>query len=104
MFALGGNKIGDEGMKAFSSAVSSEALASLLELCVDDGPYGIDLPQLKSACHARSTFICTDPSGALGQLNELVLRITALATGRRSQTFASTIANGPCQKSLKALR
>ena len=50
---LNQNQIGDEGIKAFSTAISSGALPSLQELVVDDGPYGVDHPQLKAVCQGR---------------------------------------------------
>ena len=46
---LDGNKIGDEGMVAFSAAISSGSLASLTSLVVNDKEH----PQLKAACHQR---------------------------------------------------
>ena len=51
---LSNNQIGDEGMKAFSGALSSGALASLQVLYVDDGPMGTDHPALKVVCEARA--------------------------------------------------
>ena len=52
--ALGKNKIGDKGLEAFSGALATGALPSLEELVMDDGPLGIDHPQLKAACKQRS--------------------------------------------------
>ena len=50
---LWGNQIGDAGMKSFSEALSSGALASIDTLYVDDGPLGTEHPALKAACEAR---------------------------------------------------
>ena len=50
MLWLKGNQIGDDGMKAFSTAIASGALASLMTLYVDDGRLGTDHPALKAAC------------------------------------------------------
>jgi hypothetical protein len=48
--SLDGNQKGDEGMVAFSAAISSESLASLTGLVVIDKEH----PQLKAACHQRA--------------------------------------------------
>ena len=47
------NQIGDLGMIEFSRSIAIGSLPSLQDLVVDDGPYGIDHPQLKAACHTR---------------------------------------------------
>tara|TARA_B110000046_G_scaffold4947_1_gene5267 strand:+ start:1045 stop:1401 length:357 start_codon:yes stop_codon:yes gene_type:complete len=49
--------IGNEGMKAFSSALSSGSLKSLQALFVDDGPMGTDYPALRAVCEVRSHLI-----------------------------------------------
>jgi hypothetical protein len=50
---LDNNQISDPGMVPFSDAIARGALVSLEELVVDDGPLGVDHPQLRAACHGR---------------------------------------------------
>ena len=50
---LNNNEIGDDGVKALASAISSGAMASLQQLVVDEGPLGSEHPALKAACDAR---------------------------------------------------
>ena len=47
---LAGNRISDEGISAFSTAISSGAMGSLQALYVDDSIYH---PALKVVCEAR---------------------------------------------------
>ena len=47
------NQIGDPGLIELSRSIASGPLPSLQELVVDDGPYGVDHPQLKAACQGR---------------------------------------------------
>ena len=49
--SLWDNKIGDEGMKAFSSALSSGSLDSLKKVVVQSGHE--ELPYLVAACRPR---------------------------------------------------
>ena len=50
---LSNNKIGDAGVTALANACASGSLASLETLVMDDGPLGVDHPQLKAACEQR---------------------------------------------------
>ena len=50
---LYGNQIGDAGVTALANACASGSLASLETLVMDDGPLGLDHPQLKAACEQR---------------------------------------------------
>ena len=47
------NQIGNDGVSALASACASGSLASLETLVMDDGPLGVDHPQLKAACEQR---------------------------------------------------
>ena len=44
-------------MIEFSRAIAIGSLPSLQELVVDDGPYGVDHPQLKAACQGRGIML-----------------------------------------------
>ena len=52
------HQIGDAGITALATAVGNGALASLVDLIVDDGPLGLDHPKLKAACQSRGIRLC----------------------------------------------
>ena len=58
MLVLNSNQIGDAGITALATAVGNGALASLVDLIVDDGPLGLDHPKLKAACQSRGIRLC----------------------------------------------
>ena len=54
---LNHNQIGDPGVTALASACAGGSLASLETLVVDDGPLGVDHPQLKAVCEQRGIYV-----------------------------------------------
>ena len=91
---LGDNKIGDEGMKAFSAALSSGSMGSLQKLYLNDNQIGdAGMAAFAEALKPNPS----NPMGALGSLQEIFISgnqisdegMTAFSTALSSGSLAS---------------
>ena len=56
---LANNQIGDVGLRRFADACARGGLSALKVLCMHEGPFGTEHPELRMACEARDIELCS---------------------------------------------